>query len=92
MKSFIARVKVVLTAAPTYLTAASAAVIIAREEIVELLPEAWQGNAVQVTVTALAWLTAAITIIRRVTPVLPDDRGLLAKPLEGEHVLVEGDV
>lgn len=92
MTNFLLRVKVVLTALPTYLTAATAVVVIAREEIVGVLPEAWQGDASEIIVTVLAVLAAATNVIRRVTPVLPADRGLLPTPLEGAHVLNEGDV
>jgi hypothetical protein len=64
------RARVVLTAAPSYLVAASTAVTIVMEEVDA--PGVAKYGAI-----AVGALGAAIAIIRRVTPVLPDDRGLL---------------
>jgi hypothetical protein len=73
----ITRARVVLTAAVTWLVAASAVVTIFAEEITEVLPDDWQGPFARTVVVVLAVLTAAVNIIRRVTPVLPAQRGLL---------------
>lgn len=67
-----ARVAVVLTAAPTYL--ASAATLLTL--VVALTP----AGPVATAVTALiAGIGSAVAIIRRVTPVVTGERGLLPK-------------
>jgi hypothetical protein len=76
MKNLLARVRVVLTAAPTYLTAAATAIALAREEIAATFPTAAEPIARWAVPVAAALLCAA-RIIRRVTPVLPEERGLL---------------
>lgn len=76
MDDFLARVRVVLTALPTYLTLLVAVLTIVSEELASLFPEGSQG-VVQVLVIVIAVVTSAINIIRRVTPVLPERRGLL---------------
>lgn len=76
MSKLLARIRVVLTAAPTYLVAASTVVTVLREEIVAAFP----GTAEEigaVAVPVLATLSAAVAIIRRVTPVIPEERGIL---------------
>lgn len=80
MKNIIARVRVVLQAAPTYLVAASTIVAIATEEIAQELPEGWQDNAVAIGGKVVAIIGAAVLIIRRVTPVIAEHRGLLPPP------------
>lgn len=82
MSGFLARVRTVLTAAPTYLTALAVIISIFSEEISTLLPEGPAGQVSHWAVVAVGWLGAAVTIIRRVTPVIPDERGLIAK---GKH-------
>ena len=64
-----ARVRVVLTSLVTYLLIASSILTIVAEELPGPAAE-WIGRAV-------VWLATAVTIIRRVTPVLPEDRGLV---------------
>lgn len=80
MNTFIARTRVVLTAAPTYLVSLAVILTIVSEQVAELLPMVPAGTAETVArwlVTAAGSLTAAVSIIRRVTPVLPNERGLL---------------
>jgi hypothetical protein len=72
----IARLKVILTAAPTYLTSAAAIVTIFASEIAEIIPGQAEGIT-EGAVVVVGVLTVAINIIRRVTPVLPSERGLL---------------
>jgi hypothetical protein len=76
----IRRLVVLLRAAPTWLVAAAVIVTIIAERVAELLPWIPDGTA---TATA-AWLftlagalTAAAAVVRRVTPVLTEARGLL---------------
>ena len=74
---FVEGAKVVLKAAPLWISAALAFVTLVVTDVVPLLPDAWQGNVLSVTGTVIAVLTAALTIVRRVTPVEPDQRGIL---------------
>lgn len=72
----MARIKVILNAAVTYLVAAGIILTIVLEEL-----DPFAGDVpafVFRTLTAAATIAGvAATIIRRVTPVLPDDRGIL---------------
>lgn len=82
MTKFLARVRVVLTAAPTYITTVAMVATVASEEIARAFPAAAEPvGRVAVVVAAVAG--AAVAIIRRVTPVLPAARGLL--PAEQRH-------
>ena len=72
MSDVLARVRVLLTAAPTYLVAAAAVV----QVVVAELGDDWPAVAAGGT-RVLAVLAAATAIVRRVTPVLPVERGLL---------------
>lgn len=77
MTDFAAKVRVVLTAAVTYLTLAVTVITIFAEEIASVLPEGVAETVGMYGVTAVAWITVAISIIRRVSPVLPEERGIL---------------
>lgn len=76
MSKLMAKVKVVLTALPTYMTAAAVIITIAANQLAELLPDKTAGI-VQWSATIVGFLTAAIAVIRKVTPVLPSQTGLL---------------
>ncbi len=76
MDDLLARARVVLTALPTYLTILVAVLTILSDEIATAFPEGSQG-VVQAIVVIIAIATSAINIIRRVTPVLPERRGIL---------------
>jgi len=75
MAEFIDRVKVIARTAVTWLVFASVLLTAIAGELADLLP----GNPEVTTfiMRVVAWITAAITIIRRVTPVAPDERGVL---------------
>jgi hypothetical protein len=76
VKSSIAtKIKVVLKALPTWLTGIAVAVTAVSSEISDKFPQAAKGVAA-VAVPVLAALAAAISIIRRVTPVLDSQVGL----------------
>lgn len=76
MFKLVARAKVIGSATVTWLIAVSAAVQGLATDIASILPEeAERVGAVGVRVAAV--LAVAVAIIRRVTTVLPDDRGLL---------------
>lgn len=80
LKEFGQRVVVVLKAAPTYLVAISTAITIFSEEIAALLPETLDLTVAKYATIAVGFIGAVIAIIRRVTPVLPQERGLLPGP------------
>lgn len=80
MEQVLARIRVFLKSAPTYLVAAGAVLTIVADEIAKAVPAGWQDNVVRIGGTAAAIIGAAVTIIRRVTPVLPEERGMLAPP------------
>jgi len=77
----LARLRVILTAAVTYFVAAAAIASVAAGELgaVAGIPT-WVMHALGVVV---AVSTGAIGIIRRVTPALPETRGLLPPPPAG---------
>lgn len=72
-----AKIKVIVGAAPTYLVVAAAVVPIVAEEVGNVLPAGAGAVVAQVAITLTGVLGAAIAIIRRVTPVLPSQRGIL---------------
>lgn len=80
MEAFIARVRVLLGAAPTYLVAVGAVLTII---VGELAPYAdvpaveWVIRVGGVLVTVVG---VATSIVRRVEPVIPAERGLLPPP------------
>lgn len=71
------RIKVVLKALPTYMVVASTVITLAAPEITEVLPKDWQGGFAESVVTITGLLAAAITIIRRVEPVVNKRVGLI---------------
>lgn len=74
------RLGVLLRAVPTYLSAAGIVVAILADEIGKMAPNGWQDNAIQILGAIAGVLGAATAIVRRVTPVLPHERGLLTPP------------
>lgn len=75
MRQFIAKVKVIASAAVTWLTFASIVLTTAAEEVAALLPTDSEITATIIRI--VAWLSTAILIIRRVATVLPNERGIL---------------
>lgn len=71
------RLKVVFTAAVTWITFAITFLTVFSEELLGLLPETFQEDASTFIAQALVWLVGAISVIRRVTPVVPEERGVL---------------
>lgn len=80
MSDLIARARVVLRAAPTWLTAVSVVLTAAAREISTVAPDGGE-DVVRWLVTAAAWLASAVAIIRRVTPVPAQERGVLPKEI-----------
>lgn len=77
MNALLAKAKVVLTAAVTYIVVASTVLTVAADELGQLFADGQAAGVIRLIVRVLSVLTAAVTIIRRVTPVLPDERGIL---------------
>ena len=82
MNNLIARIKVVLAAAVTWIVVASTVVTLASDEIAEVLPAGDAETVGAVAAKIVAVLGAAVAIIRRVQPVIESERGIL--PTEGE--------
>lgn len=78
MQKLLARVRVVLHAAPTYLVALSAVIVIVADELASVLPAGAVTTVGTIAARVVAVLGAAVAIIRRVTPVVDRaQRGLL---------------
>ncbi len=76
-QTLIAKAKVLATAAVTYIVLAPLVVPIVVDELVKVLPSAQGIVVAAVAAKILSWIGAAIAIVRRVTPVLKEHRGLL---------------
>lgn len=80
MKKLLARTRVLLSAAPTWLAGAGVVVGALSEEIAKALPDGPVDDTVtQIGVVVLGAIAAATAIVRRVTPVFGADRGLLPR-------------
>lgn len=77
MNRLLDRLRIIATAAPTWLTAASTVLLIIHSEIAGLLPAGVAERLGSIVLVAVAWLGAAVAIIRRVTPVPVEQRGVL---------------
>lgn len=77
LKRLWARIVVILKAAPTYLVLASTVLTVIADELAKVLPTPWAERLTAWVITITAALAAAIAIIRRVTPVLPEERCIL---------------
>lgn len=77
LKELGPRIKVVLTAALTWLFVIQAILLVAAEQIAPLIPAPWSDQVSAFLLTALSVVGVAILAIRRVSPVVPDERGLL---------------
>lgn len=69
------RVRVVLRAAPTYIVLAGGTLAIVADELAKVVGA--DSPVVVLILRAVSLLGAAVAIIRRVTPTLPDARGIL---------------
>ncbi len=77
MSKLLARLRVVATAAPTYLVAASTVVTIIADELGKVVTDDTAATITAWAARIVAWLGAAVLIIRRVSPVSDVGRGLL---------------
>lgn len=72
------KVKVVLTALPTWGAAAVAVLTAFATHAVPVLPVAWQVKVAAVVASAVGGILVVVSVVSRVTPILfPDDKGLL---------------
>lgn len=74
----IQRIHTVLSAAVTWLVVLAMVLTIVAAELADALGAT--SPVVVIALRAVAAIGVAVSIIRRVTPVLPDARGLLPKP------------
>lgn len=77
IRNTLVRLRTVLTAAPTYLAALAVIVGIVVDEVLAEWDVPWVATVGAIALTTLA---VASRIVRRVTPVLPSERGLLPPP------------
>lgn len=87
MSVWLAKARVVLTALPTHITTLVAVIVFLSPEIAKILPDKADLIA-RITVTVLAVLAGAITVIRKVTPVSADQVGLLLQGPPASPVVV----
>lgn len=74
------KIRVVLTALPTYLALATLVLTVVADEIIPLLPDNIGVQIAGYVAVALAWIAAIVRTISRLTPVPVEDRGLLPPP------------
>lgn len=87
MNKHIARVKVILTALPTWLTAIAVTITALSPLIAGMFPHDAEVIA-RVGVAVVAGLGSAIAIIRKVTPVLPSQVGVLPQGPPASPVVI----
>jgi hypothetical protein len=73
----LVRAKVIVKAAPTVLAAVALLAPLVASDIAEALPAPWSERVTSVGLTVAAVATALVSVIRRLTPVPPSERGLL---------------
>lgn len=92
MTNLLARVQVLLGAAVTYLVALGAILAIIVDELAPFAADpavAWVVRILGILATVVA---VSVAIVRRVTPVLPTERGLLPPPPAGARPVDAGGV
>lgn len=73
------RAVVILKAAPTWLTFVALAAPVLADELADVLPAPVSERVTSLLLTVAAVAGALIATIRRLTPVPPEERGILAK-------------
>lgn len=73
------RAKVILTAAVTYITLATGVITVAVATAVPSLPDPWGSRVAAFGASAVTFLLGVAQVIRRVTPVPKEERGVLSK-------------
>lgn len=97
LDGLLARLQVISRSAVTIIGVATTIASVALTEVVPHLPAPLAGTVTEWVVRAIVVLTGVVAVIRRVTPVTKDLRGLLAKdngpaldqPVVGEGVDVD---
>lgn len=87
MNKTLARIKVILTALPTWMTAIAVTITALSPLIARMFPNDAETVA-RVAVAVVAGLASAIAIIRKVAPVLPDQVGILPQGPPASPVVV----
>jgi cyanophycinase-like exopeptidase len=77
MSDLLLRAKTLLGALVTWLTVIGAVLTIAVDELTDYIDEPAVAAVIKVLGAAVVAIAVAINIVRRVTPVIPSDRGLL---------------
>lgn len=77
INELIEKAKVVAQAAVTWLVFISVVLTFAASEIADVVPGETGEEIVTWILRVVAWIGVAVGIIRRVTPVAPDERGIL---------------
>lgn len=83
MKKALVVLKVVVTAAPTYLAVVVLVAPQVADYVAEVLPSPWSDRVVAVVLTFAGVAASTLALIRRVEPVVASRRGLLP---EGEVI------
>lgn len=81
------KIKVVLTALPSYLAVATAVLTVVAAELVPLLPENIAAQVAGYIAVALAWIAAIVRTISKLTPATPGTEGLLPPAINHEEFL-----
>lgn len=79
MRPLLSRLKVVITAAPTWLALVAVAAPIVAEEAATVIPAPWSDRVTAIVLGVGAVAAAVVTTIRRLTPVAAAERGLLPR-------------
>lgn len=77
MNELATKIKVILTALPTWLAASTLVLTVAAQELIPLLPDNWAAKTSALVVTLLAIIAAIVNTVRRLTPALPSTFGIL---------------
>lgn len=80
LKRLLARVVVLARAVPTWATIAALSAPIVAEEAARVLPAPWSERVTALGLTVAGVCGAIVTVVRRVTPVVKEQRGILRAP------------
>lgn len=85
------KIKAVLTSIITWLTITQAALVIAADEIGKAFADGSAATVISVIVRAIAIVGSVISLIRRLTPVLPSQRGLTLSAGVSPTLVIKSD-
>jgi hypothetical protein len=72
-----AKAKVVSGSLITLFTGLAVTVTAFADQVASVAPEGWQDNVLSISAVVVAWLTFAVAALRHVTPVPPNEVGIL---------------